>query len=55
MTGNVKNATAAENVSKNSLSVSGQGKTYVKPDIAYVTVGVTTEAKSAKRRSRRMP
>ena len=48
MTGNVKNATAAENVSKNSLSVSGQGKTYVKPDIAYVTVGVTTEAKSAK-------
>ena len=48
MTGNAKSAAAAEDVSRNSLSVSGQGKIFVKPDIAYVTIGVTTEAKSAK-------
>ncbi|MBS4008595.1 MAG: SIMPL domain-containing protein [Clostridium sp.] len=48
MNTNAENAVAAEENAKRSLSVTGHGKTVVKADIAYVNVGVTTEAKSAK-------
>lgn len=48
MNSNAENAVAAEDLTKNSLSVTGHGKTLVKPDLAYVNVGVTTEAKLAK-------
>ncbi len=41
-------AGAAVDTSKSSLSVNGQGKVNVKPDMAYITVGVTSQAKTAR-------
>ncbi|MHB9094644.1 MAG: SIMPL domain-containing protein [Eubacteriales bacterium] len=41
-------ATANQDPAKSSLNVSGQGKVSAKPDMAYVTAGVTTDAKTAK-------
>lgn len=39
---------AAQDPAPDSLSVSGQGKVSIKPDMAYITVGVNTEAKTAR-------
>lgn len=39
---------AAQDPAPSSLSVSGQGKVSIKPDMAYITTGVNTEAKTAR-------
>lgn len=41
-------ATAAQDPTPNSLAVNGQGKVSIKPDMAYITAGVNTEAKTAR-------
>lgn len=41
-------AAADQEPAKNTITVSGQGKVELKPDMANVTVGVTTEAKTAR-------
>lgn len=41
-------AGAAADTSKSSLAVNGQGKVSVKPDMAYITVGVTSQSKTAR-------
>lgn len=38
---------ADENVEKRTISVSGTGEIKVEPDVAYVTLGVVTQAKTA--------
>lgn len=48
VTGNTSDAVADSVSTKSNLSVSGQGKVSIKPDIATATVGVTTQAKTAK-------
>ncbi len=39
---------ADQETAKGKLSVSGQGRASAKPDMAYITVGVQTEAKTAR-------
>jgi len=39
---------SAQDPAPNSLTVSGQGKISIKPDMAYITTGVNTEAKTAR-------
>lgn len=41
-------AGAGEETSKSGLTVNGQGKVSAKPDMAYITVGVTSQAKTAR-------
>lgn len=41
-------AGAGEETSKSGLTVNGQGKISAKPDMAYITVGVTSQAKTAR-------
>ena len=39
---------AAQDPAPSTVSVSGQGKVSIKPDMAYITTGVKTEAKTAR-------
>lgn len=41
-------ASAAQDPTPNSLAVNGQGKVSIKPDMAYITAGVNTEANTAR-------
>lgn len=42
------NSAGAADTSKSSLAVNGNGKVSAKPDMAYITVGVTSQAKTAR-------
>jgi uncharacterized protein len=41
--------TTGEDVKKNTITASGLGEIKIKPDVSYITVGVTTESGNAKR------
>ncbi|MDQ0091117.1 uncharacterized protein YggE [Paenibacillus anaericanus] len=45
---NLSNAVYADEVQKNVINVVGSGEISVKPDIAYLSIGVQTEAATAK-------